>query len=168
MKNLHLAAALLAASCATGVTTAQEMPDPFSQAGPAIQARQGVHQLMGANVGDALALLTGKKEFDGYKLMNRVDALSQLSEMSRDFFTVPGSYEDSNAKPSILTNFNDYKDMERALYTATFGLRTAVRNRDPHAGKTALMSVVKACNSCHAVYMKEPLILGPKPPAGAH
>lgn len=168
MKKRFTTLALLSAALVCGASVAQDQstpPDPFSQPEAAQQARIGVHRLMGANLMDAAAMLTGQKEFDGYATLNRVSALEQLSQMSRDFFLVPGSLEGSNAKTTIPAQLADYKDKERALVTATFGLRTAVNNRDPKAGKPALMSVLKACNSCHEAYMNEPLILGPKPPA---
>ncbi len=158
MKNPLSSLALLATVAAS--THAQAAPDPFSDPAAAVEARVGVHRLMAANMADAAAIATGQKAFDGYALLARAKAISGLSEMSRDFFLVPGSLANSNAKASIPAQLDDYKDKERALVIAAFGFRTAVNNRDPKASKPALINVVKACDSCHADYMNKPLLFG--------
>jgi hypothetical protein len=190
MKKRFSTLALVATALMCGSSIAQDQatpPDPFSNPKAAIEARIGVHRLMGANLMDAgkklQAMAAARKvegqeaqdkalddvKFYGYEALNRVSALEQLSQMSREFFLVPNSYEGSNAKASIVDNLADYKDKERALVTATFGLRTAVNNRDAKSGMKAVMATMKACNSCHQAYMTEPLWIGPKqPPAAQH
>lgn len=167
MKKRLLVAVLFMVSGFSGMAITQDAPpDPFSQPEAAVQARVGVHRLMGANLMDAGAMVTGKKAFYGLTMLKRADALAQLSQMSHDFFMVRGSLENSNAKASIQENVADFKDKERALVTATFGFRAAVGQRDPHASERAAQNVMKACDSCHAVYMKQPLlILGNAAPA---
>jgi hypothetical protein len=187
--TLALVAALI--QCATSFAQDQPVPpDPFSQPEAAIQARIGVHRLMGANLMDAAKKLqamhaayyppedTPQEEknkardgvlYLGYEALNRASALEQLTQMYRDFFLVPGSYEGSNAKASIADNLFDFKEKERALMTAAFGMRSAVNNRDPQSGMKAAMSVMKACNDCHQEYMKQPLWIGPEQaPVGQH
>jgi cytochrome c556 len=167
-KSLLVASLFLLGGFADLAITQEGPPDPFSQPAAAVEARVGVHRLMGANLMDAGAMISGKKPFDGLILLNRADALAQLSQMSHDFFMVPGSYENSNARASIQDNADDYKDKERALVIATFGFRTAVRNRDPHSSKRAAGNVMKACDGCHSVYMKQPLLIMGGSPQGEH
>jgi hypothetical protein len=186
-KRLPAVALLSSALFVAASGNAQQPPDPFNEPAAAIEARIGVHRLMGANLMDAgkkLQAMGAARQVEGqqaqdkalegilyygYEALNRVSALEQLSQMSHDFFAVPGSYENSNAKASIADNLADFKDKERALRTATFGLRTAVNNRDAKAGMKAVMGTMQACNSCHQAYMKEPLWIGPKqPPANQH
>ena len=144
----------LAATAFCGSAVAKKMPDPYSEAEPAIQARQGVHQLMGATLMDAGAIATGKKEWNGFTILNRVDGLAQLSQMYNDFFFVPGSFERSNTVDDLLERRTEFQSQSKALQNATFGLRMAVRNHDPAASMKGVVTTIKACNACHQSFMK--------------
>ncbi len=130
-------------------------PDPFQDPTAAQENRRMVHKLMATYTNDMAAMFMGKKQFDGYKLMVRADAVHQLSKSYFEFFMVPGSYEGSNANPAILNNAGDFKDQIRATEIAAFGMQTAIRNRDPKASKAAFGNLMNSCQQCHQTYMTQ-------------
>ncbi|MFC1502882.1 cytochrome c [Pseudomonadota bacterium] len=144
----------LAATAFCGSAAANKMPDPYAEAEPAIQIRKGVHQLMGATLIDAGAIATGQKEWNGFTLLNRVDALAQVSQMYNDFFFVQGSFEKSNAVDNLLERKSEFISSSKALQNATQGLRVAVRSHNPKASMRGVVATIEACNSCHQTFMK--------------
>ncbi|MCW8329113.1 cytochrome c [Photobacterium sp. SDRW27] len=144
----------LATTAFCGSAVAKEMPDPYTEAGPAIQVRQGIHQLMGATLMDAGAIATGKKEWNGFTLLNRVDGLAQVAQMYNAFFFVEGSFEQSNTVDDLLERKTEFQSQSKALQNATYGLRMAVRNHDPAASMKGFVSTIQACNACHQSFMK--------------
>lgn len=163
MKKLILSLAA-AATAFTALADQPAPPDPFTQAGPAIEARVGVHRLMAANLMDVGALAMGKKEWHGFQMNNRTDALEALSKMYFEYFLVPGSYEGSKTKPIVQDNVEDFKQWAFKLETATMGLAHASRTHDAHGSGKAVVTIIKTCNGCHEKYM-EPALLLPVPPA---
>lgn len=153
MKKTVLSLAL-AATAFCGSAAAQKMPDPYTEAEPAIQARQGVHQLMGAALMDAGAIATGQKKFHPFKLLDRVDGLAQISQMYNDFFLVPGSFEKSNAVDNLLERQDEFISRSKALQNAAYGLRMAVRNHDNRSSMKAVVATIETCNACHQSFMK--------------
>ena len=144
----------LAATAFCGSALANKMPDPYTEAGPAIEARQGAHKLMGATLMDAGAIATGKKQWNGFTLLNRVDALAQVTQMYNDFFFVEGSFENSNTVDDLLERKTEFQSQSKALQNATYGLRMAVRNHDPEASMKGFVTTIQACNACHQSFMK--------------
>ncbi len=167
MKKLVLTLAAMVTAM-TAVAEQPAPPDPFSEAGPAISARVGVHRLMAANLMDVGALATGKKEWHGFKMNNRTDALEALSKMYFEYFMVPGSFEGSKAKASILDNVEDFKKLTIQLETDTRGLAHASRSHDPIGSGKAVVAVINTCNACHAKYMEPALMLPVPPPPQGH
>jgi len=153
MKKTVLSIALTATALC-GSAAAQKMPDPFSEAEPAIKARQGVHQLMGAILMDAGAIATGQKQWNGLTLLNRVDALAQMSQMYNDFFFVPGSFENSNAVNDLLERKTEFQSKSQALKNATYGLSMAVGEHDGPSSIKGFTATIAACNACHQSLMK--------------
>ena len=141
----------------------QNLPDPYVQPGPAMQARVGIHRLMAANLIDAIRLASGQKKWNGIDFMLRTDALESLAKMSYNFFVIPGSYAGTKAKPSILENINDFKAKTFVTETAAMGLAQNSRMHDPKGSMNAVGNLIQSCNACHAEYMEPPLLL-PLPP----
>ncbi|MGF1760258.1 cytochrome c [Photobacterium sagamiensis] len=153
MKKTVLSLAL-AATAFCGSAAANKMPDPYAEAEPAIQIRQGVHQLMSATLMDAGAIATGQKKWNGFTLLNRVDALAQVSQMYDDFFFIQGSFEKSNTVDDLLERKSEFMSSSKALQDATYGLRVAVRSHNPRASMKGVVATIDACNSCHQTFMK--------------
>lgn len=143
----------------------QNMPDPYTQPVPAMEARVGIHRLMAAQLVDAIRLASGKKKWNGLRMNDRTDALEYLAKMSYEFFIVPESFEGTNAKPSILDNINDFKAKSLATETAAMGLAQHSRMHDDKGATNAIGALIKTCNACHQEYMEPPLLL-PLPPKG--
>lgn len=158
---------LLAFAGFSGYTQAddplQNMPDPYTQPGPAVEARVGIHRLMAAQLVDAIRLVSGKKKWNGIRFNDRTDALEYLAKMSYEFFIVPGSFEGTKAKRSIMENINDFKVKSLATETAAMGLAQHSRMHDPKGSMNAVGKLIQSCNACHAEYM-EPALLLPLPP----
>lgn len=143
----------------------QTMPDPYTQAKPAIEARIGIHRLMAAQLIDAIRLASGQKKWNGLRMNDRTDALEYLAKMSYEFFIIPGSFEGTKAKPSILDNINDFKAKSLATETAAMGLAQHSRMHDDKGATTGIGALITTCNACHMEYMEPPLLL-PLPPKG--
>jgi cytochrome c556 len=153
MNKLGLKTMVLAASMAT-TAMAQQMPDPFSQPGPAIEARQGVHKLMGANLQDVGMMVQGAKEFDGFRLLERIEGLNALASMSYDMFMVEGSVEGSKSNEKIHTQKEAFKKLFIRFKSTTQGLVAAAHNHDNRASMVAVQNIVAQCEGCHAEYMQ--------------
>jgi cytochrome c556 len=167
MKKLILS--MVAAVTSLTALAQPSPPDPFTQPGPAVEARVGIHRLMAANLMDVGALATGKKEWHGFQMLNRTDALEALSKMYFEYFMVPGSFEGSKAKASILDNSADFKRLATQLITDTRGLAHAARSHDGKSSGMAVVNIINSCNACHEKYMEPALLLPvPPPPTQAH
>ncbi len=141
----------------------QNMPDPFTQPGPAAEARVGIHRLMAAQLVDTIRLASGEKKWNGLRFNDRTDALEYLAKMSYEFFVVPGSFEGTKAKRTIIENIDDFKAKTLATETAAMGLAQHSRMHDPKGSMNAVGKLIQSCNACHAEYM-EPALLLPLPP----
>lgn len=141
----------------------QNMPDPFTQPGPAAEARVGIHRLMAAQLVDTIRLASGEKKWNGLRFNDRTDALEYLAKMSYEFFVVPGSFEGTKAKRAIIDNIDDFKAKSLATETAAMGLAQHSRMHDPKGSMNAVGKLIQSCNACHAEYM-EPALLLPLPP----
>ncbi|RTR35936.1 cytochrome c [Shewanella canadensis] len=144
----------LLASLFSVAAEANSMPDPYAEPAAAIQARQGVHRLMGASLMDAGAIATGKKPWNGFTMLNRVDSLAGLSIMYNDFFFVFDSFTESKASDDLLERKEEFQSRSKALKNATLGLRLAVRNHDGNSSMKAVVTTIQACNACHQSFMK--------------
>ncbi|WP_028866043.1 cytochrome c [Psychromonas aquimarina] len=168
MKKTIITFALLSSAlCSAGA--ANKMPDPYSQPQPAAAARQGVHRLMGATLMDAGAIASGQKKWNGFTLLNRVDALEQISQMYNDFFFVPGSFADSNTRDDLLQRKTEFQELSADLKLAAFSLRMAARNHESDVAMKAFGTTIQACNACHRSFMKpgtEVILPLPPTPSG--
>lgn len=153
MKKIFISLTL-AATAFCGSAVANKMPDPYTEAEPAIQARQGAHQLMGATLMDAGAIATGQKPWNGFTILNRIDALAQITQMYNDFFFVEGSFENSNTVDDLLERKTEFQSQSKDLQNAAYGLRVAVRNHDPESSMKGFVTTIQACNACHQSFMK--------------
>ncbi len=141
----------------------QNMPDPYNEPGPAVEARVGIHRLMAVHLVDVIRLASEKKKWNGLRFNDRTDALEYLAKMSYEFFVVPGSFEGTKAKRAIIDNIDDFKAKSLATETAAMGLAQHSRMHDPKGSMNAVGKLIQSCNACHAEYM-EPALLLPLPP----
>jgi cytochrome c556 len=122
----------------------------------AIAYRQGVYQVMAWNFGPMGAMVKGEIPFDATVFAKNAERVQLMSKMPLEGF-IPGSDKgDTEAKPAIWQNWDDFKakveklEQETAKLAELAKTATKVEEVTPQLGKTG-----KVCKGCHDDYKKD-------------
>lgn len=122
----------------------------------AIAYRQGVYHVMAWNFGPMGAMVKGEIPFDATVFAKNAERVHFMSKMPLEGF-IPGSDKgDTEAKPKIWQNWDDFKTKAEKLEQETAKLAelaktaTKVEEVAPQLGNTG-----KVCKGCHDDYKKD-------------
>ncbi|MCP4697449.1 MAG: cytochrome c [Gammaproteobacteria bacterium] len=122
----------------------------------AIEYRQAVMEVIAWNFGRMGAILKSKALFDAEEFAKRAAHTAFITQLAREGF-VPGSDKgETDAKPQIWTEWDDFKEKMTALQENAAKLAevaktaTARENVAPQFKKTG-----KTCKGCHKKYKKK-------------
>jgi cytochrome c556 len=155
MRSIRLfgAVAVLAVAAAVGVATVHAETTPMSPE-EAFQARVAAMKLNGRS-----ASAINKFLRDGTGTLADVQAaVAALKEEAPDLdtfltlFPEGSNVGDSEAKPEIWTNWDDFKAHAQAFVDGVAALDTATAGGDNAAIGAAFQQMGGACNACHEVY----------------
>lgn len=148
MKNIVIVTAAVIALSTAGVVVSKER-DPNERA---IAAREAAFTLMAANFGPMGAMAKGKMPFDQEQFTKRAANLDVLSKMPWEFF-IPGSDKgDTEAKPEVWSNPDDFKAKADKFQQEVAKLVEASKGGDQKAMFTQVGETAKSCKSCHEDY----------------
>lgn len=122
----------------------------------AIEYRQGAFSMIKHHFGPMAAMVKGEMEFDAEAFTKNAEAVATLSQFPIHGF-IDGSYEgDTDAKPEIAENMDDFKEkMETFTVEAVNLAKVATDGGDMSALKPAFGKVGSSCKACHDDYRKE-------------
>jgi cytochrome c556 len=122
----------------------------------AIEYRQGAFVMIGHHFGPMAAMMKGQMDFDAEAFKKNAEAVAALSQFPINGF-VDGSYEgDTDAKPAIAENMDDFKEkMETFKIEAANLAKIAADGGDLEALKPAFGKVGGSCKACHDDYREK-------------
>ncbi|MEJ2395876.1 MAG: cytochrome c [Candidatus Thiodiazotropha sp.] len=151
MKKIAILAAAIVAFGATSIAVSKER-DPNERA---IAAREAAFTLMAANFGPMGAMAKGKTPFDQEQFAKRAANLEVLSKMPWEFF-IPGSDKgDTEAKPEVWSNPDDYKAKAEKFQQEVAKLVEVSKGSDQKAMFAQVGATAKTCKSCHEKYKED-------------
>lgn len=121
---------------------------------PAIEYRQSLMTLIGANFGPMAATVEGEVPWDDARMAGwgkDLKAVSGLNAM-RGF---PAGSEGGHAKPEIWSNLEDFQKKMEAMQFEIAKMGDAAMSGDREAIKTQLAATGKSCKACHDDYKKK-------------
>ena len=122
----------------------------------AIHYRQGVYHAILWNFAPMNAMVRGKQSWDQADFAKRAQRLAFYSQQLLEGFP-PGSDQgaETDAKPAIWQNPEDFKAKMQAFENATADLAKVAAGSDAEASKQAFARTAEACKSCHEKYRAE-------------
>ncbi len=117
-----------------------------------IEFRQGAFQVISWNFGILVGMAKGNTPYDKAKAELAAKYLAMTAEMVKQGF-IPGTYEGSNAKPTIETKSAEFEKHYAALLQETQKMVEVAG--DEKALKAQVGKVGGTCKSCHDVFKKD-------------
>lgn len=122
----------------------------------AVEYRQAVLRVMGANVGPLVAMVRGATDYDADEVALRATRIHQMSQMLAEAFERDTSAADdleTEALDKIWANGADFADRVAAVQEASLALSKAPA--DPSAFKAAFGKLGQSCKGCHDNYRED-------------
>ena len=138
----------LAALLAPATTIAHESENP------ALEYRQSLMHLVGANFGPINAMLEGKVPWDAAAVAAYGKDLKAVVDLNVLRGFKPGS-EGGDAKPGIWTNFDDFRKKLEAMQLEARKLADVTATGDRAAIEQQFAATGKACKACHDDYREK-------------
>ncbi|MEZ5534026.1 MAG: cytochrome c [Thiolinea sp.] len=151
LKKITLAAAAVLTLSVAASVWAKNTPEE-----DAIEYRQSAYTMIKQHFGPMAAMVKGDMEFDAEAFKKNAEAVAALSQFPINGF-VDGSYEgDTDAKPSIAENMDDFREkMETFKIEAANLAKVAAEGGDMSALKPAFGKVGGSCKACHDDYREK-------------
>lgn len=141
-----MAAALLVSTTAT-------VADPKPE--DAVHYREGIMMAMAWNLGPMGAMVKGDMAFDAGQFAFYAGRLAVLAPMALEGFPPSSASAESEAKPALWENLDDFKARMQELEEATAELAVVAEGGDEGAMKSAFATAAKVCKGCHDEYQEE-------------
>jgi cytochrome c556 len=118
----------------------------------AIEYRQALYKVIGANFTPVGAVLQGRAEFNGADMLKRAERTAQLAVMLDDAFPEISKTGNTKALPEIWTNRAKFDAIAKDFVTHSAAL-VAVLKKDSSSAtaefKAAATAVAGDCRNCH-------------------
>ncbi|ROR35194.1 c-type cytochrome [Inmirania thermothiophila] len=147
MRGKRWLALAAAAALAGGAALAA---DPQDQ----IDYRQAGMKALGGHMASMAAVVRGKVEHTAH-LKVHARALAETATLLLDLFPEGSDLGETNAKPEIWDNWDDFKAKAETLQRESAELARLAEAGDLTAFKQQFGKVGKACKGCHDDYRKE-------------
>ena len=146
-----LASSILGLGLLTTVNAADPKPEDV------VKYRQSVYTIIGWNFKPIGAMVKGEVPFDAAAVARHAQYVELMSQAAPEGFTKgsgPDAVKNTEAKPDIWTNMDDFRSKFAGLGEAAAGASEAVKggaeNVGPVVGKLGA-----ACKACHDVYREK-------------
>jgi len=143
---------VLAASCSAATAFAQMKPEAV------IEYRRSVMTMVGWNFGPMSAMVKGKIPFDANEFAKHAERIEFLAPQALEGFA-KGSDKakgaETDAKPEIWTNFEDFKSKLNDLIEQSKALSAVAKTGDEAKMKEQFKKLGGACKACHDKYKAE-------------
>jgi cytochrome c556 len=144
---------LLAALMLSVVTVSATAGSAFTDAKDSIEYRQSAFQLIRHNMADIAAMLKGEISYDAARLNKRASALTSLTTLPWEAFSVPGTEQGGgDAKAEIWQNLQDFTSRAEKLAMDANALHTAAQSADQAEIRKAFGAFARNCKACHDEY----------------
>lgn len=140
--------------CLLGVTAGAVQSASADEMEDAQEYRQGVMNVFRWNMKAMSGMMKGKRPYDARAFAGYADDLAKATTLD----LIPGFPEDSDsgddtdARPDIWLDFDDFKQKFENLRAAGKALSEAAAGGDKKAMGEALGKTGKACKACHDKY----------------
>ena len=129
---------------------AQRKPDEV------IAYRRSVMTLVGWNFGPMSAMNKGKIPFDAKEFASHADRIASLAPQALEGFA-KGSDKgaETDAKPEIWQNFDDFKSKLNDLVTESKAMSEVAKSGDEAKSKEQFKKLAGTCKACHDKYKQD-------------
>jgi cytochrome c556 len=150
MTSIRKILIVLAAWCSTVTAFAQMKPEAV------IEYRRSVMTMVGWNFGPMGAMVKGKIPFDAKEFTKHAERIEFLAPQALEGFA-KGSDKgaETDAKPEIWTNFEDFKSKLNDLIEQSKALSAVAKTGDEAKMKEQFKKLGGACKACHDKYKAE-------------
>ncbi len=140
---------------ATAVSAVALAADP-TPAERAVAYRRGVYHAIAWNFGPMAGMVKGEIPFDAKAFALKAERVAYLSALPLEGFIPDSVVGDSEAKPDIWDNMDDFKSKMQTFETEAGKLADAARTATAvDALKPQFGKVGQACEDCHDKYKKD-------------
>ena len=119
-----------------------------------IKYRQAGMKVLGGHIGSIVPVVKGKVADQGHLAMHAAGLAAQ-AEVLLDLFPKGSDHGETNAKPNIWENWDDFKTKAENLRRESAKLAELGKAGDVNGFKEQVGAVGKTCKGCHDDYRKE-------------
>ncbi|WP_020396061.1 c-type cytochrome [Thiolinea disciformis] len=150
-KQFATVASAIIVAASTVVYAAEKSPAESAQ-----EYRQAGFEMIRYHFGPMAGMVKGEIPFDAATFKTNAEAVATLSKFPMHGF-IAGSYEgDTEAKPEIEKNMDDFKSKMETFQVAAADLaKAAGEAKDVEGIKPAFGKTAESCKACHKEYREE-------------
>ncbi|MCG8381125.1 MAG: cytochrome c [Gammaproteobacteria bacterium] len=126
-----------------------------SMADKAVDYRQGVFSILGWNIGPMVQMMKKEKPYDKDIFARNAQRMAAVAPMALEGFIPDSATKDSDAKPKIWSNMDDFKSKMKDLETASAELAAVAKTGDMAQIGPKFQNLGQACKACHDEYREE-------------
>lgn len=151
VKKIALVASAVVIAASAVAYAAEKSPAESAQ-----EYRQAGFEMIRYHFGPMAGMVKGEVPFDAAAFKMNAEAVAALSKFPMHGF-IAGSYEgDTEAKPEIEKNMDDFKSKMETFQVAAADLaKAAGEAKDVDGIKPAFGKTAESCKACHKEYRKE-------------
>lgn len=120
-----------------------------------VEYRQSVYRLMVWNFGQMAQMVRERVPYDAAEFELRAERLADLAEMLDEAYPEGSLTGDSEAKPEIWEDWEDFQGLLDELTEQTRKLADVARNGDLGAAQPRFMQTREVCKRCHDRFRKD-------------
>ena len=120
-----------------------------------VEYRKSVFHVMAWNFGPMVAMVKGEMDYDAEAFTLRARRMSLMSSQALEGFLPDTLVGDSEAKPEIWQNWDDFKSKMQDLEETTAALAEASLSGDMATIMPAFKATGGSCKACHDDYKEE-------------
>ena len=118
----------------------------------AVHYRQGILMALGWNVGPMGAMVKGKSPYDVERFRFLAKRLALLAPMAREGFIESSSSAESDTRPEVWENLEDFNQRFAELEKVSSDLAAITINGEREAVVKQFIATVNVCKDCHDNY----------------
>lgn len=118
----------------------------------AVHYRQGILMALGWNVGPMGAMVKGKSPYDVERFRFLAKRLALLAPMAREGFIESSSSAESDTRPEVWENLEDFNQRFVELEKVSSDLAAITINGEREAVVKQFIATVNVCKDCHDNY----------------
>lgn len=120
-----------------------------------VDYRKGVFNVIGWNFGPMVGMVKGEIPYDAAAFEENARRVKELSIMALEGFESKAMTDDSESKPEIWDNWDDFQAKMEEMNTQVVNLHEVSQKGDLGAIRGIFGDVGGSCKSCHDDYKKD-------------